>query len=78
LLIFPNPSPGNFKLTSGYKIKKGVVQVFNALGATVFEEEIFNTSSMEIHLENISSGIYFVKVMDEEKQYIQKLIKDQN
>lgn len=84
-LISPNPSSGDFTITTENKIKKGVVQVLNVTGTTIFEEEIFNSSAIEIHLKashrtggNISSGIYFVKVFDGEKQYIRKLIIENN
>ncbi len=73
-LISPNPSLGNFNLLFDNRILNGKVEILNILGAKVFAENIFNESKKEITLKNISSGIYFVKVFDEEKYYCKKII----
>lgn len=73
-LIFPNPSSGNFNISFEGTIMKGNVEILNTMGGKVFTESIFNESTKEIALKNISSGIYFVKVFDGEKTYCKKLI----
>jgi hypothetical protein len=44
------------------------------VGENVFTQNIFNESKKEINLNNLCSGIYFVRVYDEEKSYCRKLI----
>ncbi|MGB3077003.1 MAG: T9SS type A sorting domain-containing protein [Chitinophagales bacterium] len=74
LQFFPNPSQGFFSITLGERIVKGSVSIFNALGKIVFEEEIVNTSTKEIHLQNLPEGIYFVKVFSRDNYYNIKLL----
>jgi type IX secretion system substrate protein len=84
-LISPNPSTGNFIITFADIINKGEVQIFNAYGAKVFNEDISHTSNAVINLKpgcrsgrNIPEGIYVAKEMDGEKQYCMKIIITQN
>ena len=72
--IYPNPTSGNFVISSDKFIMKGNVEILNILGETVFKENISNESKIEISLKNVSSGIYFVKVFDGEVSFCKKLI----
>ncbi|HKR05297.1 MAG TPA: galactose oxidase-like domain-containing protein [Bacteroidia bacterium] len=72
--VAPNPSRGEIILTFNNSINMGIVKIFNALNEKVFEEQILNESKKEIHLKNISAGIYFIKIYYEEKQYTKKFI----
>lgn len=69
----PNPSSGNFIITFPRFITKGKVEIYNSFGEKMFTENIFNTSQKEIHLKT-PAGIYFLKVLDVEKQCIAKII----
>jgi hypothetical protein len=70
--IYPNPASGNFtlELNSGFTATN--IQIFNTLGALVYEQAISQLST-NINL-NALAGIYFVKVSDREKMHTQKLI----
>jgi hypothetical protein len=72
--IFPNPSSNNLIVSFGSMITKGNIMVSNTLGESVYAQSIFNESKKEINVENISSGIYFLKVFDGEKSYCKKII----
>lgn len=74
LSIYPNPSKGNFTLSSLKTIIRGAVEIYNLIGEKIFEQNIINESKMVINLQNVQSGIYIVKVVDGMKQSIQKLI----
>lgn len=65
--IYPNPSFGNFTITAKNTIKQGFVKIYNLFGTTVYEGEILNSHSTEIHLKNIAEGIYFIKITDGKK-----------
>jgi hypothetical protein len=60
LQIFPNPSNGNFTISSN---DLDNVKVFNALGILVFNETVSN-NSINVSTSNLKSGIYFVQVTE--------------
>ncbi len=72
--IYPNPSSGNFIIKFGNTILSGKIEINNLIGQKIFNETILNVSQKEIHLKNVESGIYFVKVRDGEKEYSEKLV----
>lgn len=72
--IIPNPTSNNLIVSFGSTITKGYIMVSNTLGENVYSQNIFNETKKEINIENISSGIYFVKIFDGEKSYCKKLI----
>jgi hypothetical protein len=77
LNIFPNPSIGNFKITFPDISINGSVEIDNVTGETIFSENVHHVSITDIRLTNIPTGIYFVKVLDDGKQYFRKIIVQQ-
>jgi hypothetical protein len=77
-VISPNPSNGKLIITFERIIKNGRVEILNIVGEKLWREIIFNESKKEINLKNISSGIYFVKVFDGEKNFCKKIIVEHN
>ena len=74
LLISPNPSAGDFVITFPGIINQGTVEVYTVMGERIFNKAVSLTSNLEINLKNSSPGIYFVKVMDGERRYSQKIM----
>jgi hypothetical protein len=74
MIIFPNPAHDNFSITfsSEMEIRKRNVQIFDFTGRVVYQQIITNQKSV-INVV-FSSGVYFVKVNDGEKHFVQKLI----
>ncbi len=72
--ISPNPSPGKFTIRFAQYLSKVSIEIYSSIGEKVWNENICNESKKEIKLNNISSGIYFVKVFDGERSYCKKLI----
>jgi hypothetical protein len=74
--VYPNPSSGTFTIQIEWsKFSKLVsFEIYNMFGEKVYKEILTSPYSKEIHLNNISSGFYFVKVNDETKTYTKKLI----
>ena len=60
LQIFPNPSNGNFTISSS---DLDDVKVFDALGILVFNETVSN-NSINVSTSNLTSGVYFVQVTE--------------
>ena len=73
--VYPNPTRGivtiEFNQNSGKKTK---VLVLNLIGAEVFQKELINVDNCQIDLSNQVSGIYLLKVIIDNQQYIEKLI----
>lgn len=78
ITISPNPSSGNFTISFEGTFMKGNVEVLSIHGEKVFTENISNESKKGINLKNISSGIYFVKVFDGQKNYYKKIMIEQD
>lgn len=72
--ISPNPTSNNFYISFEKMITKGKIEISNAIGETLYEQIIFNESKKEITFENISPGVYFVMVYDNNIRKCKKLI----
>ena len=72
-LMFPNPSSGNFNIELGRRVLRGTVEIINILGENIFSKNILNEDRMDINLNTISSGIYFVKVFDGHDNFCNKI-----
>jgi hypothetical protein len=72
ITVYPNPNKGMFivELTSVSN-----VTVMNALGQVVISET-FEAGKHTVNINNESTGVYFVKVMMNNKQQIIKVIKE--
>ena len=75
--IFPNPATDNFTLTfnslpilsrNSFEIK-----IFNVLGENMYTDKLFTKSNI-INCKSFPSGIYYVKVSDGEKMFVEKVI----
>lgn len=70
IIIYPNPSDGNFNI-NGSKIT--VIEVYNILGEKIYTNNSMQQTLHEVNIPN-SSGIYFVKIYQESKIIVQKII----
>ncbi len=72
IVIYPNPSDGNFGIKSDNSDLPYSIEIFSFSGQKVFEKQ--NTTSPEISIQNLSSGIYIIKVIKGEKIAFKKVI----
>ncbi|MDW5290826.1 T9SS type A sorting domain-containing protein [Formosa sp. PL04] len=73
LLVYPNP--GSDLITIDFKSSNTAkIQIIDYLGKTVISDEIQN-GKKAIDLSHLSSGLYFIKVSDEQETFIRKIIK---
>ena len=61
LIVYPNPSNGNFTVDLGKEYTDVTVQVYNMLGQIISSEIYSSAKTIEKNI-NASEGIYFVKV----------------
>lgn len=76
--IYPNPTQqGKFSIqTKGLYGEKAVVNIYNMLGQRVFSER-FNTideNEIQINAGHLSTGMYNVKLIQDQKTFVEKLI----
>ena len=64
LKLFPNPTNKSFTLTNNSSIDLKKVEIYNNLGKRLKNYEIQSS----YNIEDLSTGIYFVKVMDQENR----------
>src|SRR6185436_13258586 len=74
-LIYPNPVVNKFAISFSKAMNNASLEIFNVMGERVYSEYISDTSlnGKEIELK-IQSGIYFVRLGNNEKQYVRKII----
>lgn len=72
LNIYPNPANGTFYFE--LDLYSGIV-ITNVLGQEILNEKR-NSGKQTIDLQDQSNGIYFVKIIQEGKQYITKIVKE--
>ena len=73
VIIYPNPASDllNIDLRNS-NIDKGILQIINTLGKVVVSEA-FNSNNLKININNLTAGIYFVKITSENKQVVKRI-----
>ncbi len=72
--LFPNPANASVSILLPEKSKlPSLLTIYNTMGEELIHEEI-KSSPYQLELNNIQSGIYFIKTSNEEIQLIRKLI----
>jgi hypothetical protein len=72
--IFPNPSNGKFQIKSiGTDVRK--LEIYDGLGKVIYSNSKINgQESNEVDLSTYPKGIYFVKIFDGVKIYMEKIV----
>jgi hypothetical protein len=70
----PNPNNGQFNLKFDRMIPSIDITISDITGKVVYQKNAKNTATMQIDLSEKSSGIYFIRMMFEDKVQTQKLI----
>jgi hypothetical protein len=72
--IFPNPTTGivNFEI-SAVKEKKTIIVVTNLMGSKIFKRQEDYAGKFQIDLSNQVNGIYLLKVIVDDFQYVKKV-----
>ena len=68
----PNPVKNNFQIKSEESIDE--IEIYNELGQQVFSKNGLKFNEY-ISVENLNSGIYFIKIYSNESNYTLKIIK---
>jgi len=76
-ILYPNPNKGNFTISfNSDNSEKINVRVFDIGGRSVFNKEYQNNGlfNENMHLDNLQSGVYLVKVQNGSKQLTKKIV----
>ena len=68
--MYPNPSNGNFYIENSNKAFS--IEIYNIVGQKVYERK--NTTGSTLTVTNLNKGVYLVKITDDSKSLIKKLI----
>jgi concanavalin A-like lectin/glucanase superfamily protein/type IX secretion system substrate protein len=71
--IYPNPSNGNFIIQLPSNPHNASISIYTVLGENVFKSEINNQKTI-LDISKQPSGMYFVKILDGEKVYSEKIV----
>jgi hypothetical protein len=74
--IHPNPFNQTIRITFSSKIEEDIsVKIFDIHGRIVHAQEFLPAQNLELRLNDISSGSYFLKAISKGKHFTAKLIK---
>jgi len=74
--LSPNPTNGILNISSNLKTNGFKIEVIDALGKILISEEYKELNQTTINVSNLSSGIYFIKVISGENNSTKKFIKE--
>ena len=74
--VYPNPNNGQFEIKMDGVTNGNVkIKVYSLIGQIVYETEVTNENmTKRINLDNISNGVYFIKLNSNNKEYTKKII----
>ncbi len=75
--IFPNPANEKIYIEpEGFSSSEIQVKIYDITGKLKFSEIYSSSRRIEVNIEQLESGIYFVELNDNNKRQMMKLIKD--
>ena len=72
ILLYPNPSDGNFYLSHDYK--NGFVEVITLEGKLLMRKDLIKSSINELSIRDHSPGLYLIRIITDEGIYHRKII----
>ncbi len=71
ITVFPNPAKDYFTINYDFQnIKKADFVLYNALGEMVLKEKLYGVfKTLVVHTENLSTGIYYYHITDNESEF---------
>ena len=74
--IYPNPFQDHFEFICppGYK-GNPAYSIIDTKGTTLVSKQQLNSNIQSVNLEAIPSGIYFIRIQDETKTIVRKILK---
>jgi len=74
--IYPNPANNELRITN-YELRDGVIEIYDVYGRKISSHHLIASSSHHtINISSLSSGIYFIKLINEQGSSIQRFTKN--
>ena len=74
VLVYPNPSNNQLNIAFQQTKNEISLQLFNVIGETIFTSIFHQKNSIVLSTNDLSNGIYLLKVSDGENESVQKII----
>lgn len=73
VLIYPNPSEGHFLINFSKSYPNAKIYIYNSSGKLVYSELVKGGWPKDIHMPDISSGIYYLEIQTDSGSFSNKL-----
>jgi len=74
--VYPNPAKDKFTITFNNNKHKVSIEMYNSFGCKVKELQTNNTRSINININDLPNGIYYIRINTDNVVFTYKLIKD--
>jgi hypothetical protein len=75
-MLYPNPAKSEITITN-YELRITDVEIYNVYGRKLSSHHFIPSSSHHIiNVSSLSSGVYFVRLIDAQGSYVQKFVKE--
>lgn len=72
--VYPNPNNGSFTIELSQVNSNSTIEVINLLGEVVYTA-ITSNEKTQVNINNVNTGVYFVRIKDSSTTRIQKIVK---
>lgn len=77
--FYPNPASSKFVIESTHQLEKAHLYIYNSLGERINELKDIHGNSIEVNIQHLNNGIYFLKLIDKQRIILnEKLIITDN
>ncbi len=74
--FYPNPTSGKLWINQAdYSPLKESIHIFNSKGQEVFFDYTFSNTSIELAINHLSAGVYYISILSEKKRRLAKFVK---
>jgi hypothetical protein len=75
LIVYPNPTSGNFTVDLGNTYRKTEIQITDILGKVIESQTVNNVQTLDLFVEG-RAGIYILTVRTEDKKAVIRILKN--
>jgi len=81
--IYPNPANHELRITN-YELRDGIIEIYDVYGKKISSHHLSSAGSLhsiassshhKIDISSLSSGVYFLRLFNEQNSYMQRFIK---
>jgi len=74
-ILYPNPAWNELQITN-YELRDGVIEIYDVYGKKISSHHLIASSSHhKIDISSLSSGVYFMRLIEGNHSYMQRFIK---